>query len=167
MKNETSHKSTESRDNIVFAVKNQLFCLSVRNVRTILKLPRVFPVPQAPEYIMGVVNVDGNVIPLINATIRLNMGEYTTQENPTMVVLEQQHDGKVQLLGLHVDEVTDVIECNDRDLRALPTSKYQFDDRLVDGMFQVADDFIMKINVANFYKHNLDELNPELTLTTY
>jgi purine-binding chemotaxis protein CheW len=147
-------------------VKSQLFSLSVRNVKTIQKLPRVFPVPQAPDYIMGVVNVDGNVIPLINATVKLNMGAYTQPENPTMLVLERAVDGKVQFLGLHVDEVTDVAECNDIELRPLPTSKYQFDDRLVDGMFQIADDFVMKVNVDNFFKHNLDELNPELTLTT-
>jgi len=152
---------------IAFTVKEQSFCIAVRSVKSIVKLPRVFPVPQAPEYIMGVVNVEGEVIPLINATLKLNMGEYVRPEHPTIVVLERKTEGKNQLLALHVDEVKDVFECSDHDLRALPTSKYQFDERLVDGTFHIVDDFVMKINVENFFKHNLDDLNPELTSTTH
>jgi purine-binding chemotaxis protein CheW len=168
MKNSITNTVMGETHYIVFSVKDQSFCLPVQNVRSILKVPRTFPVPQAPAYIMGVVNVDGNVIPLINATLKLNMGDHVIPENPTMLVLElQAEDGKMQLLGLHVDDVKDVIECNDHELRPLPTSRYEFDERLADGVFHTHDDFIMKLNVTNFFKHNLDDLNPELTLTTH
>jgi purine-binding chemotaxis protein CheW len=166
MKNELNNK-TNTAASIVFSVKKELFCLPVTHVKSILKLPRVFPVPQSPEYVMGVVNVDGNVIPLIDATLKLKMGNQAQVENPTMLVLERQVEGKTQQLGLHVDEVTDVIEFNDMHLLPLPTSKYEFDERLVDGVFQTLEDFVMKINVGNFFKHNLDDLNPALTLTTH
>jgi purine-binding chemotaxis protein CheW len=152
---------------LVFRVGQQLFCLSVQHVKSILKLPRIFTVPQAPPYIMGVVNVEGNVIPLINATVKLKLGEYVTPENPTMLVLEREHDGKPQLLGLHVEDVNDVMECAAHELRQLPTSKFEFDERLVDGMFAIGNDFVMKINIDNFFLHNLEELNPALTLTTH
>ncbi len=160
------NNADNSTHHIIFTVNNQSFCIPVVNVKSIVKLPRVFPVPQAPDYIMGVVNVDGHVIPLVNATLKLKTGNYKEPENPTMLVLELDKDNKVQLLALHVDEVKDVIECVSHELRPLPTSRFEFDERLVDGMFQVEGDFIMKVNSANFFKHNLDELNPELTLTT-
>ena len=166
MKNNTVSDLTAAH-HIVFTVGLQSFCIGVQHVKSIVKLPRIFPVPQAPTYIMGVVNVDGNVIPVINATVKLKMGDYTSPEQPTMLVLERLVEGKLQLLGLHVDDVKDVIECSDHELRPLPTSRYEFDERLVDGTFRMQDDFIMKINIENFFRHNLDELNPELTLTTY
>jgi purine-binding chemotaxis protein CheW len=144
---------------IVFTVHGQSFCLCVQYVKSILQLPKVFAVPQAPEYIMGVTNVEGEVIPLINATLKLKMGAYTVPENPAMLILERSHYGKEQRLGLHIDEVLDVLEFHEYDLKPLPTSKFEFDERLVDGMFHTADDFIMKINVGNFFKHNLEELN--------
>jgi purine-binding chemotaxis protein CheW len=167
MKNQTDHETSHVVHHLVFQVKQQSFCIEVLHVKSILKLPRVFPVPQAPPYIMGVVNVDGNVIPLINATLKLNMGSTTSPENATMLVLERQHEGKAQWLGLHIDDVKDVIECAAHELRPLPTSRYEFDERLVDGMFKTEDDFIMKINADNFFKHNLEELNPALNLTTH
>jgi purine-binding chemotaxis protein CheW len=150
---------TTKQSFITFSVSDQLFCLSVEHVQSIQKLPKVFVVPQAPQYIMGVVNVDGDVIPLINATVKLKMGEYHAPENAAILVLERLNHGKQQKLGLHVNEVADVIELNPLDIKPLPTSKYEFDERLVDGMFQTADDFIMKLNVENFFKHNLEELN--------
>lgn len=161
----TSYSSNPNNPNhqIVFRVSQQSFCIPVQHVKIIQQIPRIFPVPQAPNYVMGVVNVEGSVIPLIHASTKLNLENAGTGEHPTMIVLEQRSDDKLQQLGIHVDEVMDVIECADSALRALPTSRYQFDERLVDGMFQTGDDFVMKINVQNFFKHNLEELNPALT----
>jgi purine-binding chemotaxis protein CheW len=144
---------------IVFTVCGQSFCLSVRYVKSILELPRIFAVPQAPPYIAGVVNVDGDVIPLINAGIRMNMNGTETKENTTIIVLERIHQAKSQKLSLLIDEVQEVLDFNEFDLQPLPTSKFEFDERLVDGMYKTETDFIMQINVDNFFKHNLEEIN--------
>jgi purine-binding chemotaxis protein CheW len=149
-------KKTDSH--IVFTVCGQSFCLSVRYVKSILELPRVFTVPQAPPYIVGVVNVDGEVIPLINAGIKMNMRGIETKENATIIVLERIHQAKSQKLSLLIDEVQEVLDFNEPDLQPLPTSKFEFDERLVDGMYKTPTDFIMQINVENFFKHNLEEI---------
>jgi purine-binding chemotaxis protein CheW len=143
---------------IVFTVCGQSFCLSVRFVKSILELPKVFTVPQAPPYIAGVVNVDGEVIPLINAGIKMKMTSVHTTENPTIIVLERILGGKSQKLSLLIDEVQEVLDFNEYDLQPLPTSKFEFDERLVDGMYKTDSDFIMQINVDNFFKHNLEEI---------
>jgi purine-binding chemotaxis protein CheW len=150
-------KKTESY--IVFSVGTQSFCLSVRFVRSILELPKVFAVPQAPPYIAGVVNVDGEVIPLIDAGIKMKMESSDAKENPTIIVLERIHQGKSQRLSLLIDEVNEVLEFNELELQPLPTSKFEFDERLVDGMYKTSADFVMQINVENFFKHNLEEIN--------
>jgi purine-binding chemotaxis protein CheW len=149
---------------IVFSVCGQSFCLSVRYVKNILELPRVFAVPQAPAYVTGVVNVDGDVIPLINAGIKMNMNGIETKENPTIIVLERIHQAKSQKLSLLIDEVQEVLDFNEFDLQPLPTSKFEFDERLVDGMYKTSADFIMQINVENFFKHNLEEINSTETI---
>ena len=149
-------KKTDSY--IVFTVCGQSFCLSVRYVRSILELPKVFAVPQAPPYIVGVVNVDGDVIPLINAGIKMNMEGAGPKENATIIVLERIHQAKSQKLSLLIDDVQEVLDFNLLELQPLPTSKFEFDDRLVDGMYKTPDDFVMQINVENFFRHNLEEI---------
>jgi purine-binding chemotaxis protein CheW len=143
---------------VVFSVGKQSFCLCVSYVKSILELPKVFTVPQAPPYITGVVNVDGEVIPLINAGIKMKMDSIETKENSTIIVLERVHQSKSQRLCLLIDEVTEVLEFTEIDLQPLPTSKFEFDERLVDGMYKTAEDFVMQINVDNFFKHNLEEI---------
>jgi len=149
-------KKTESY--IVFNVSRQAFCLSVRYVRSILELPKVFTVPQAPPYVIGVVNVDGDVIPLINAGIKMNMQGTEVKENSTIIVLERIHQAKSQKLSLLIDEVQEVLDFNEMDIQPLPTSKFEFDERLVDGMYKAENDFVMQINVENFFKHNLEDI---------
>lgn len=149
----------KSESYIVFTVGNQSFSLSVQYVKGILEVPRVFSVPQAPEYIMGVVNVDGEVIPLIDAAIKLKMGRISANEYPTIIVLERIHQGKPQRLCLRIDEVLEVIEFNTLDLQPLPVAKFEFDERLVDGMFKTETNFVMQINVNNFFKINFEEIS--------
>jgi purine-binding chemotaxis protein CheW len=143
---------------IVFTVCGQSFCLSVRFVKSILELPKVFTVPQAPPYIVGVVNVDGEVIPLIDAGLKMHMHKIDLQGNPTIIVLERIHQAKSQKLSLLIDDVQEVLDFNEPDLHPLPTSKFEFDARLVDGMYKTQHDFIMQINVDNFFKHNLEDI---------
>jgi purine-binding chemotaxis protein CheW len=143
---------------IIFKVDNQSFGLSVNYVQGILELPKIFIVPQAPAYILGVVNIDGDVIPLINTGLKLNMSSTATHENSAVIVLERTHQGKLQKLCLLIDEVLEVIDINPLEIQALPTSKFEFDERLVDGMYSTAYDFVMQINVDNFFKHNLEDI---------
>jgi chemotaxis signal transduction protein len=60
---------------------------------------------------------------------------------------------------LLIDDVQEVLDFNEPDLQPLPTSKFEFDERLVDGMYKTPTDFIMQINVENFFKHNLEEIS--------
>jgi purine-binding chemotaxis protein CheW len=136
----------------------------VQHVKGILELPKVFSVPQAPKYIMGVINIDGEVIPLVNAATRLNMNTCTSKEKPSVIILERIHQGKQQRLCLYIDEVQEVMEFNLHELQPLPTSKFEFDERLVNGMFKTESDFVMQINVENFFKHNLEEINSDIIL---
>jgi chemotaxis signal transduction protein len=156
-------KKTESY--IVFNVGSQSFGLSVHYVKGILKLPKVFNVPQAPPYIVGVVNVDGDVLPLINTGIKLNIGNVKVMEHATIIVLDRLHQGKSQRLSLLIDEVSDVMEFSSTDLQPLPTSKFEFDERLVDGMYKTENDFVMQINVDNFFKFNLEDIITQIEIT--
>jgi purine-binding chemotaxis protein CheW len=156
-------KKTDSY--IVFNIGSQSFGLSVQYVKGILELPKVFLVPQAPAYVVGVVNVDGDVLPLINTGIKLNMSSVSITEHATIIVLDRIHMGKSQRLSLLIDGVSDVLEFTSTDLQPLPTSKFEFDERLVDGMYKTDDDFVMQINVDNFFKFNLDEIITQIEIT--
>lgn len=149
-----------SEKHLILHVKSQLFTIDVKHVSTIIQLPKLFKVPQAPEFILGVINVEGEVIPVVDSGIKLNMGQLNVHERAQVVIFQRYNEEakKYQKLGFLVDEVDDVVDINPKKIQALPTSKYEFDTRLVDGMHKVKDEFCMQININNFYKGEIEDL---------
>jgi len=150
---------------LIFRIKNQLFTVQVPHVNSIIQLPRVFIVPQAPEFILGVINLEGDVIPMIDTGLKMKMGKLESEEKSQAIILQNQFEEKSKLhkLGFLVDEVCDVTEIDPRTIQALPTSKYEFDERIVDGMHKVDSEFAMQINVTNFFKGEIEELFQDTT----
>lgn len=153
------HKKMESTEkHLVFRIKKQQFTVNVAFVNTIIQLPEVFVVPQAPDYILGVINLEGNVIPVVKTGIKLNMGEITTNDQSQVIILQHDIAGDIKTLGFLVEDVNDVVDIDPLKIQPLPTSKYEFDERLVDGMHKVQDEFCMQVNIPNFFKGEIEEL---------
>ncbi len=145
---------------LVFRVKDQLFTIAVPHVNTIIQIPRVFKVPQAPAFIVGVINVEGDVIPLIDSSLKLGMGKSSTDVNSQVIILQRKISSgeKQHRLAFLVDDVCDVTDIDGRKVQPLPMTKFEFDVRLVDGMHKINDEFCMQINVDNFFGGEIDEL---------
>jgi purine-binding chemotaxis protein CheW len=145
---------------LVFKIKEQLFTLPVTYVNTIIQLPRLFKVPQAPVFILGVINLEGNVIPVVDTSTKLGMGSIQLHEQSQVIIMQRKLDDQetLHLLAFVVDEVCDVVDIEPTKMQALPNTKFDFDERLVDGMHKVNDEFCMQVNIENFYKGDIEEL---------
>jgi purine-binding chemotaxis protein CheW len=145
---------------LVFKIKEQLFTLPVTYVNTIIQLPRLFKVPQAPAFILGVINLEGNVIPVVDTSTKLGMGSIQLHEQSQVIIMQRKLDDQetLHLLAFVVDEVCDVVDIEPTKIQALPNTKFDFDERLVDGMHKVNDEFCMQVNIENFYKGDIEEL---------
>ena len=145
---------------LVFKVKEQLFTIYVPHVNTIIKMPRLFKVPQAPEFILGVINLEGDVIPVIDTAKKLSMGELEIHDKSQVIIMQRKFEAsdKMHRLGFLVGDVSDVVDIDPRKLQALPISKYDFDERLVDGMHKISDEFCMQININSFFKGEIEDL---------
>jgi purine-binding chemotaxis protein CheW len=150
---------------LVFKIKDQLFTLPVAYVNTIIQLPRLFKVPQAPGFILGVINLEGKVIPVIDTSIKLGMGSIGIHEQSQVIVMQRKKDEDegLHLLAFVTDEVCDVSDIEPMKMQALPNTKFEFDERLVDGMHKINDEFCMQVNIENFYKGEIEELIQNLS----
>jgi purine-binding chemotaxis protein CheW len=151
-------KMENTEKHLVFRIKEQLFTIHVQHVSTIIQLPRLFKVPQSPDFIQGVINVDGDVIPVIDTAKKMTMGQITTGGQSQVIIMQHRltANDKFHLLGFLVDEVCEVTDVDPRKIQALPTSKYEFDERLVDGMHKIEKEFCMQVNIVNFFKGDIE-----------
>ncbi len=92
-------------DFVVFGIKGERYGIDISRVREVVELSDVMPVPETPEYILGVTNLRGEVIPVVDLALRLGLGRSCMNENSKLVVVE----GKDYKAALLVDGLPDVL----------------------------------------------------------
>jgi purine-binding chemotaxis protein CheW len=123
---------------VVFTLDEQSFALNLSNVERIVRAVEVTPLPDAPEVILGVINIEGRVVPVVNTRKRLGMPEKDMELQDLFIIVRE--DG--HRLALLADQVKPVLEVPDEELvspdRVLPGIGYvQGVAKIDDGMLVV------------------------------
>jgi purine-binding chemotaxis protein CheW len=139
-----------------FQLGKELFALNVSKVLTILEMKPITKVPNSPEYLRGVINLRGNVLPVIDMRIKFGMSatEFTT--NTCIIVLSVEIEGETIQLGILVDSVDSVIEIKDTEIEESPTIGTKYKVEFIQGMYHLEDGFIMLLNIDLIFSN--DEL---------
>ncbi len=95
---------------LTFALAGEEYGLSVQAVREILACPRITPVPRAPDYIRGVINLRGQVVTVMDLRARFNMPTAEHTRLTCIIVVETASAGRRAFTGLLVDRVAEVLD---------------------------------------------------------
>jgi purine-binding chemotaxis protein CheW len=104
------------RELIAFRIGEQEFCVDIIAVREIRGFAAATPLPHAPNFVVGVINLRGTVLPIVDLAARLGFGP--TQPTARSVVIVVRIDR--QLVGLLVDAVSDILTVTDDLLQPTP-----------------------------------------------
>lgn len=104
------------RELITFRIDDQEFCVDIMSVREIRGWTRATSLPQSPEYIKGVVNLRGAVLPVVDLRRRLGLGAVEPSARHVVIVT---HIG-ARVVGLLVDAVSDILSVTDEDIQPTP-----------------------------------------------
>ncbi len=139
-----------------FQLGKELFALNVSKVLTILEMKPITKVPNSPEYLRGVINLRGNVLPVIDMRIKFGMAatEFTT--NTCIIVLNVDIEGETIQFGILVDSVDSVLEIKDTEIEESPTIGTKYKVEFIQGMYHLEDGFIMLLNIDLIFSN--DEL---------
>lgn len=132
---------------LTFKLGDEIFAANVSKILNILEMVKVTAVPKAPEYMKGVINLRGSVLPLVDTKIKFEMGATEITNNTCILVLEIDMDGETIHVGALVDAVLEVLEFDDKDIQPSPTIGSKYKSEFIDGMAKKDDDFIMILNM--------------------
>ena len=132
---------------LTFRLGDEIFSANVKKVLEILEIPRITKVPHAPAYMRGVINLRGNVMPVINARLKFGLPEANDTVTSCIVVLDIEMDGQNVTLGAVVDAVQEVIEITPEEIQPAPSIGTKFKSEFINGMVKVNDQFIMVLNL--------------------
>ena len=130
-----------------FSLGNELFALNVAKVLTILELRPMTKVPNSPDYLRGVINLRGNILPVVDMRIKFGMEptEFTT--NTCINVLNVIIDDENVQLGILVDAVDKVFEIKESELEESPSIGTKYKTEYIQGMYKLHSGFIMVLNI--------------------
>src|SRR5690606_36978993 len=95
---------------LTFRLRDEIFAANVKKVLEILEIPRITKLPHSPEYMRGVINLRGNVMPVINTRLKFGLPQSEDTITSCIVVLDIDIEGQNVTLGAVVDGVQEVIE---------------------------------------------------------
>jgi purine-binding chemotaxis protein CheW len=132
---------------MTFRLGDELFAISVAQVREVLEISSVTRVPSAPPYMRGVVNVRGKAVPVVDLRIRFGLTPAVETVNTRIVVMELLIDGETTVLGGIADSVHEVIELDLANINPPPNIASRWRSDFISGMARRGDDFIIILDV--------------------
>lgn len=142
---------------LTFKIGEEVFAANVAKVLNILELQDITHVPQAPDYMKGVINLRGVVLPVIDSKIKFGLGATQFTNNTCILVLDVNIDEESVQVGALVDAVLEVLEIEDSKIQPPPSIGAKYKTEFIEGMVNYEDRFIMILNMDMVFSTN--ELN--------
>ena len=148
---------TETTQYLTFKLADEVFALDVSKVREILEYTSVTKVPKTPDFMRGVINLRGSVVPVVD--LRLKFGMTATEQtiNTCIIVAEVDMDGEIILLGVLADSVQEVNEMEPEQIEAAPHIGTRLNTDFIKGMGKHDGCFIMILDIDKVF--TMDELS--------
>jgi len=119
---------------ITFTLDNEEYGIPILNVREIIGMMKVTPIPQTPRFVRGVVNLRGKVIPVIDLRTRFGLDFKETDDRTPIVVVELKGSSGLIQIGIVVDTVSEVIQVTREDIQQTPSFGVQVDTDFILGI---------------------------------
>jgi purine-binding chemotaxis protein CheW len=132
---------------IAFHLGDQQFCIKTTSIREIRGWAAATPLPHAPPHVIGVMNLRGTVIPVIDLAARLGMAGMIDSSRSAIVVAEV--GGSV--LGLIVDRVSDILSITSDEIQPLPELGASFDPGYAYGIIPREQGMVCLLNLDRMF----------------
>jgi purine-binding chemotaxis protein CheW len=141
---------------LTFRLENELFALDIGKVREVLDFTSITKVPQTPDYMRGVINLRGSVVPVVDLRLKFGMKQAEQTVNTCVIIVEVEMDGETVVMGAMADAVQEVLDLEPDQIEPPPRIGAKLSTDFIRGMGKHADQFIMILDIDKVF--TMDEL---------
>jgi purine-binding chemotaxis protein CheW len=142
---------TETTQYLTFTLDEEIFALDVATVREILDFTTVTKVPQTPEFMRGVINLRGSVVPVMDLRLQFGMSATERTVNTCVIVVEMALADETMVLGLLADSVQEVIDLEPGQIEPPPRMGTKLNTEFIVGMGKHNDQFLMILDITKVF----------------
>ncbi len=134
---------------LTFMLGGETFAIGILHIKEIIEYGQLTTVPMMPEFIRGVINLRGAVVPVVDLASRFGGKRSEVTRRSCIVILELQVEDETQVLGVVVDAVNEVLEIAAGDIEPPPAFGTRIRTDFIAGMGKVQEKFVIILNVNN------------------
>jgi purine-binding chemotaxis protein CheW len=136
---------------LTFSLGEELFAANVGKILEILEIPTITKVPRSPDFMRGVINLRGSVLPVIDTRAKFGLPRTEDTISTCIVVMSVVFDGQDITIGATADAVQEVIEIDEAQILAAPTMGSKFKSEFILGMVKREDQFVMMLDLDKVF----------------
>lgn len=141
---------------VTFELDRETYCISVSEVREVLRFSEIAPVPGAPDYVVGIINLRGNVVTVIDTRRRFGLRPKDVDDSTRIVIIDI--DG--QEVGILVDSVAEVVDLRMSSIEAAPNVGNEDTSRYIQGVTSRDGQLLIIIDLHKLLsEEELQEIN--------
>ena len=148
----------ERRDQyLAFSMGGETFAMGIRAIKEVIQFESLTEVPLMPDFLRGVINLRGAVVPVIDLFLRFGKPAIPVSRRTCVVILEVTEGEETAVLGVIVDNVSEVLEIGESEIEPAPTFGSDIRSDFLKGIGKVAGKFILILNANTVL--SVDELS--------
>jgi len=134
-----------------FKLGEEVFAINVSKVLNILEMKPITKVPKSPDYLKGVINLRGTVLPVVDLRIKFGMPANEITVDTSLIVLSIDKDGETIMLSIMIDKVREVLEFRTEEIATPPAIGTKYNSGFIKGMWRVDESFIMILDIDRIF----------------
>jgi purine-binding chemotaxis protein CheW len=142
---------TETRQYLTFKLGGEIFAIDVAKVREVLDFTTITKIPRTPDFMSGVINLRGNIVPVVDLRLCFEMSKTEKTVNTCIVVVEMFLDGESTVIGALADSVEEVIDLEPEQIEPAPRIGTKIRTDFIKGMGKRDAQFIMILDIDRVF----------------
>lgn len=141
----------ETAQYLTFTLDDEVFALDIGKVREVLDYSTVTRVPRTPEFMCGVINLRGTVVPVVDMRLRFGMSATVKGVNTCIIIVEVKVDEETTILGALADSVQEVLDLEPEQIEPAPRIGTRLNIEFIRGMGKRDEGFVMILDVDRVF----------------
>jgi purine-binding chemotaxis protein CheW len=136
---------------LTFKLEEEVFATDIAQVREVLEYSRVTKVPRTPDYMRGVINLRGHVVPVLDLKLRFGMNRTEQTVNTCVIIVEVQLEGEKTIIGALADSVQEVIDMDASTIQPPPKIGTRLKTDFIRGMGKRDEQFVIILDIDKIF----------------
>ena len=142
---------------VTFRLGDEKYGINVMQVQEVLRITEIAPVPGAPTYVLGIINLRGNVVTVIDTRNRFGLMFKETDDSSRIVIIETED----HIIGILVDSVAEVVELRASEMETAPNVGNDESSKYIQGVTSIENELLILVDLNKFLS---DEEKSEMDL---